>query len=132
MKNNEVIDTLNTLIETSRDGDKGFTTCAEDAKDASLRAYFTICATRCRESVRTLEELVKSNGGSTGRMRTRRRCGVARVPPSAGAGTADRRTGGGATTAQRRTRESRPCPFHARRKAAARGLTNQQSYRAFA
>lgn len=64
MKNNEVIDTLNTLIETSRDGDKGFTTCAEDAKDASLRAYFTICATRCRESVRTLEELVKSNGGS--------------------------------------------------------------------
>ena len=64
MENNELIDTLNTLIETSRDGENGFTACAEDAKDASLRAYFTICATRCRESVHTLEELVKYKGGS--------------------------------------------------------------------
>ena len=64
MDNNDVIDTLNTLIETSRDGDKGFTACADDAKDAALRAYFTICATRCRESVRTLEVLVKQHGGS--------------------------------------------------------------------
>ena len=64
MDNNDVIDTLNTLIETSRDGDKGFTACADDAKDAALRAYFTICATRCRESVGTLEVLVKQYGGS--------------------------------------------------------------------
>ena len=35
-----------------------------DAKDASLRAYFTIRATRCREGVHTLEELVKYHGGS--------------------------------------------------------------------
>ena len=63
MEKNEIIDTLNTLIETSRDGDNGFTACAEDAKEASLRAYFTICATRCRESVHTLEELVKHYGG---------------------------------------------------------------------
>lgn len=64
METNEVIDTLNTLIETSRDGDKGFTVCADDAKDPALRAYFTICATRCRESVRTLEALVMQYGGS--------------------------------------------------------------------
>ena len=64
MENNELIDTLNTLIETSRDGDNGFTACAEDAKDASLRAYFTICATRCRESVHILEEQVKHHGGT--------------------------------------------------------------------
>ena len=64
MENNELIDTINTLIETSRDGDNGFTECAEDAKDASLRAYFTICATRCRQSVHTLEELVKFHGGT--------------------------------------------------------------------
>lgn len=64
MENHELIDTLNTLIETSRDGDNGFTACAEDAKDASLRAYFTICATRCRESVHTLEELVQTHGGA--------------------------------------------------------------------
>ncbi len=64
MENNELIDTLNTLIETSRDGDKGFTACAEDAKDAALRAYFTICATRCRESVHPLEELVIKHSGT--------------------------------------------------------------------
>ena len=64
MENNELIDTLNTLIETSRDGENGFTACAEDAKDAALRAYFTICATRCREAVHTLEELVKHHGGT--------------------------------------------------------------------
>ena len=64
MENNERIDTLNTLIETSRDGDNGFTACADDAKDASLRAYFTICATRCREAVQTLDRIVNHYGGS--------------------------------------------------------------------
>ncbi len=64
MENNELIDTLNSLIETSRDGEKGFTTCADDAKDASLRAYFTICATRCREAVQTLDRIVKHYGGT--------------------------------------------------------------------
>ena len=64
MQNHEIVDTLNTLIETSRDGDNGFTACAEDSKDATLRAYFTVCATRCRESVHTLEEVVKNYGGT--------------------------------------------------------------------
>jgi uncharacterized protein (TIGR02284 family) len=64
MENNEIVDTLNTLIETSRDGENGFSACAEDAKDAALRAYFTICATRCRESVQQLEEVVKNYGGA--------------------------------------------------------------------
>ncbi|MEQ1517788.1 MAG: PA2169 family four-helix-bundle protein [Usitatibacteraceae bacterium] len=63
MENYEVIDTLNVLLETSRDGENGFTACAEDAKDPTLRAYFAICATRCRESVHTLEEVVKNQGG---------------------------------------------------------------------
>ena len=64
MEDFEIVDTLNTLIETSRDGENGFTACAEDAKDAALRAYFTICATRCRESVRMLEGVVKNRGGT--------------------------------------------------------------------
>ena len=64
MENNEIIDTLNTLIETSRDGENGFIACAEDAKDASLRAYFTICATRCRQSVHTLDEMVTHYAGT--------------------------------------------------------------------
>ena len=63
MEKNEIVDTLNTLIETSRDGEKGFMTCGDDAKDVALRAYFTICAARCRESVHTLAKLVRHHGG---------------------------------------------------------------------
>ena len=63
MENKDVIDTLNPLIETSRDGDKGFTACAEESTDHSLKAYFTICSTRCRESVRVLDEVVTRFGG---------------------------------------------------------------------
>ena len=64
MENNELMTTLNTLIETSRDGDKGFTACADDVNDAALRAYFKRCATRCRESVQTLDRIVKHYGGT--------------------------------------------------------------------
>ena len=64
MENNALMNTLNTLIETSRDGDKGFTACADDAKDGALRTYFTRCATRCRESVQTLDRIVKHYGGT--------------------------------------------------------------------
>jgi uncharacterized protein (TIGR02284 family) len=63
MEKSQLIDTLNNLIETSRDGKDGFTACAEDSKDSSLRAYFTVCSTRCREAVHTLEALVKHHGG---------------------------------------------------------------------
>ena len=63
MDNKEIVETLNTLVETSRDGDKGFSACAADAKDASLKAYFTICATRCRTSVNAMESKVRELGG---------------------------------------------------------------------
>jgi len=64
MENKDIVSTLNTLVETSRDGDKGFTNCAEESKDAALKAYFTICATRCRESVRVLNEAINRCGGT--------------------------------------------------------------------
>lgn len=65
MENKHIIEILNALVETSRDGDKGFTACAEGTEKPSLRAYFTICATRCRESVRALDIAVKELGGVT-------------------------------------------------------------------
>ena len=37
MTNENVIDTLNTLIETCKDGEYGFRTCAEHVKSAQLR-----------------------------------------------------------------------------------------------
>lgn len=63
MENSIVIDTLNELIEVSRDGEAGFATCANDVKNPSLKAYFTICATRCRESVRVLTGMVERYHG---------------------------------------------------------------------
>ena len=40
MTNDEIISTLNDLIETSKDGEHGFNTCAEDVKDLELTQVF--------------------------------------------------------------------------------------------
>ena len=54
MKNNEVLDTLNDLIETSRNGQKGFDACARHAKAPELKSVFTSRASECE---RAAEEL---------------------------------------------------------------------------
>ena len=48
MTNEDVIDTLNTLIETCKDGEYGFRTCAEHVKSTQLRQVFTSRADECR------------------------------------------------------------------------------------
>ena len=60
----EVIGVLNELIETSRDGEKGFRKAAEDAKSSELRAMFTQGAQRCAEGARELQNLVSQLGGN--------------------------------------------------------------------
>jgi uncharacterized protein (TIGR02284 family) len=55
---------LNDLIETSKDGEKGFMKAAEDAHDAELKSLFTECAKRCREGAAELQAKVRSQGGS--------------------------------------------------------------------
>ena len=47
MTNDEIISTLDDLIETSKDGEYGFNTCAEDVKDMQLKKVFTAAAQRC-------------------------------------------------------------------------------------
>ncbi len=64
MEQKEIIDTLNQLIETSRDGDKGFSACAEESESVSLKSFFTISAIRCRDSVRALNDQVAIRGGT--------------------------------------------------------------------
>ena len=64
MEQKDIIDTLNQLIETSRDGDKGFSACAEESQNVSLKSFFTISAIRCRDSVRALNEQVAIRGGT--------------------------------------------------------------------
>lgn len=63
MTNDEIISTLNDLIETSKDGEHGFNTCAEDVKDMQLKEVFTAAAQRCAEGASELQEQVRLLGG---------------------------------------------------------------------
>jgi uncharacterized protein (TIGR02284 family) len=53
---------LNNLIETSKDGEKGFRTCAEDAKDADLKAFFLRGAESCARGAQELQSQVSRLG----------------------------------------------------------------------
>lgn len=64
MDNDEVISTLNDLIETSRDGEEGFRTCADDVNDLQLKAFFAKRAQRCAAAVTELQDLVLAYGGN--------------------------------------------------------------------
>src|SRR5437660_9251316 len=61
--NDKTISILNDLIETSKDGDKGFSKAATDAKSAELKTVFTEAARRCREGAQELKALVRTLGG---------------------------------------------------------------------
>lgn len=54
---------LNELIETSKDGEKGFRKAANDAQNAELKALFMACATRCAEGAAELQQAVGTRGG---------------------------------------------------------------------
>ena len=64
MDRDDVIDTLNGLIETSRDGENGFRTCVENAKSATLKTFFLGKAERCREGALQLQQIVREMGGA--------------------------------------------------------------------
>ena len=63
MDKDDVIDTLNDLIETCKDGEEGFRTCAEDIKRTDLKSIFERAAQRCGESARELQAEVQRLGG---------------------------------------------------------------------
>jgi uncharacterized protein (TIGR02284 family) len=64
MDNDDTIDQLNTLIETCKDGEYGFRTCAEHVKAPELRTLFNNRAEDCRKGAQELQQLVASLGGS--------------------------------------------------------------------
>jgi len=63
MDKDDVIDTLNDLIETCNDGDLGFRECAEDVKRADLKAVFLDGARSCADAARELQAEVMRLGG---------------------------------------------------------------------
>lgn len=65
MTNSDVISVLNDLIQTSKDGEEGFRTCAEDAeqRDVQFKSMFEERSRGCAEAASELQELVRALGG---------------------------------------------------------------------
>jgi len=63
MDRDDVISTLNDLIETSKDGEEGFRACADNVKNPQLKAFFEQKAERCAEGARQLQRIVREMGG---------------------------------------------------------------------
>lgn len=63
MDKQDTIDTLNNLIETCKDGEYGFLSCAEHVKSPELRQSFSTRASECRDAARELQALVRLHGG---------------------------------------------------------------------
>src|ERR1700753_734384 len=61
--NDEVISTLNNLIETSRDGQNGFQTAAEGVKNADLKSFFYSYSQERARFVGELQDEVRRLGG---------------------------------------------------------------------
>ena len=63
MDNKDTISVLNDLIETCKDGEKGFLECAEDLSRADLKSTMTQRAQDCASGASELQQLVRSLGG---------------------------------------------------------------------
>ena len=63
MDNDDAIGELNDLIETCKDGEYGFRTCAERVQSAELRTVLNECAQRCRDGASELQAAVGRLGG---------------------------------------------------------------------
>ncbi|MBA3589706.1 PA2169 family four-helix-bundle protein [Methylibium sp.] len=61
--NKDTVKHLNKLIETCKDGEYGFRSCAENTKSESLRSTFSKRAGECEEGARELQQLVEQCGG---------------------------------------------------------------------
>ncbi len=59
----DLIDTLNDLIETAKDGQYGFSKCAERVQSVTLKATLQKRATGCRQAADELQQLVVQHGG---------------------------------------------------------------------
>jgi len=63
MDTKDTISVLNDLIETSKDGEKGFLECAEDLKNPQLKTTMTQRAHDCATAAAELQQLVRTLGG---------------------------------------------------------------------
>lgn len=64
VRNDEVIDVLNDLIETCKDGEYGFNECADNTRSPELRTLFRNRAMGCADAAAELQRLVSGYGGT--------------------------------------------------------------------
>ncbi len=63
MDTKETISVLNDLIETCKDGEAGFTECANDVTSTDVKTVMVKCAHDCTAAAAELQQLVRSMGG---------------------------------------------------------------------
>lgn len=63
MNQSETIEALNSLIETCKDGEYGFNTCADQADSVKLKSMFRQRAQECRTAAQELQTEVVRAGG---------------------------------------------------------------------
>ncbi|MEK8029485.1 PA2169 family four-helix-bundle protein [Ideonella sp. DXS29W] len=63
MDNSDLIDTLNHLVSTCKDGEFGFQSSAEHVKSENLRSVFLARAQECRQAAAELQSLIQQHGG---------------------------------------------------------------------
>ena len=63
MSNDEIVDTLNDLIETCKDGEFGFTACAKHTQSSEMRSLFLQRAAECKTAAAELQPYVVQYGG---------------------------------------------------------------------
>ena len=64
MDNEDVVDVLNDLLETCRDGEQGFRASAEQAQTGELQNLLARRATDCASAASELEQAVRTHGGT--------------------------------------------------------------------
>ena len=63
MTDSEAVSVLNDLITTSKNGEKGFATSAEDVTSVELKQIFLQYSAECAAAARELQEEVRARGG---------------------------------------------------------------------
>jgi uncharacterized protein (TIGR02284 family) len=63
MVDKKIVSTLNELIETSKDGEKGFALAAKESKDPTLTEFFREGEHSCHVAATELQDAVRTIGG---------------------------------------------------------------------
>ena len=63
MSDDKVVEVLNDLVETSKDGEYGFRVCVEHSTAADLKTVFERHSAECRKAAQELQSLVAEYGG---------------------------------------------------------------------